>query len=103
MTTHERLISELSGDIGVDLAPDRAGVTMLSAEDRVVLIRADETNEQELTIFTTVAKVPEGGFPCDTLARDGAVQHAESRPRRTCRQRLSIMHWRRLHRRLRRG
>ncbi len=69
MTTYERLISELSGDIGVDLAPDRAGVTMLSAEDRVVLIRADETNEQELTIFTTVAKAPEGGFPCDTLAR----------------------------------
>ena len=69
MTTYERLISELSSDLGVDLAPDRAGVTMVSAEDRIVLIRADETNEQELTIFTTIAKAPEGGFPSDTLAR----------------------------------
>lgn len=69
MTTYERLISELGDSLGADLSPDKAGVTMVSAEDRVVLIRADETREQEVTIFTTIAKAPEEGFSSDTLKR----------------------------------
>ncbi len=69
MTTYERIISELGDGLGIDLAPDGSGVTEVCAEDRIVLLRADETGERELTVFTVAASAPEGGFPPATLER----------------------------------
>ena len=69
MTTYERIISELGDGLGMALAPDSSGLTELFAENRAVLVRADETGENELTVFTTVATAPEDGFPADTLKR----------------------------------
>ena len=69
MTTYERILSELGEGLGLDLAPDGSGVAEVCAEDRVVLLRADETGERELTVFAVVSTAPEGGFPAVTLER----------------------------------
>lgn len=69
MTTYERLVSELGGGLGIDLAPDASGLAEVFTEDRAVLLRADETGERELTAFTVVATAPEDGFAPDTLKR----------------------------------
>ncbi len=69
MTTYERIISELGDGLGIDLAPDGSGVAEVCAEDRMVLLRADETGERELTAFTVAATAPEEGFPPATLER----------------------------------
>ena len=69
MTTYERLIKELGDGLGIDLTPDGSGLAEVFAENRIVLLRADETGECELTVFTVVATAPEGGFPPGTLAR----------------------------------
>ena len=58
MTTYERIISELGDGLGIDLAPDGSGVTEVCAEDRIVLLRADETGERELTVFTVAMAFP---------------------------------------------
>ena len=67
MTTFERILSELGEGLGIDLAPGSDGVAEISAEGRIVLLRADETGERELLVFSTVATAPEGGFPAETL------------------------------------
>ena len=67
MTTFERILSELGEGLGIDLAPGSDGVAEISAEGRIVLLRADETGERELLVFSTVATAPEGGFPAGTL------------------------------------
>ena len=67
MTTYERLVAELGNELGIALAPDSAGLTEVFAEGRAVLVRADETGERELTVFTVLATAPEGGFPPDEL------------------------------------
>ena len=69
MTTYERLISELGNGLGIALAPDGGGVTQLFAENRFVLLHADETGERELTVFSVIALAPEDGFPPETLKR----------------------------------
>lgn len=69
MTTYERLVSELGDGLGTDLAPDGSGLTEVFAENRAVLLRADETGEDELTVFATVAMASGDGFSPDTLKR----------------------------------
>ena len=69
MTTYERLISELGDGLGIALSPDSAGLTEVFVEDRAVLVRADETGERELTIFTVLATAPEEGFSSAALQR----------------------------------
>ena len=69
MTTYERLVSELGDGLGTALAPDGSGLTEVFAEDRAVLLRADETGEDELTVFATVATASGDGFSPDTLKR----------------------------------
>lgn len=69
MTTYERLIAELGDGLGIPLAPDGEGLVELVAEGRAILIRADETRENELTAFSSVISAPEGGFPPRTLQR----------------------------------
>ena len=69
MTTFERIVSELGDGLGIALAPDSAGIVQLFAENRLVLFRADETAERELTVFSTVAVAPDGGFKPETLKR----------------------------------
>jgi hypothetical protein len=69
MTTYERLISELGDGLGIALSPDSAGLTEVFVEDRAVLVRADETGERELTIFTVLATAPEDGFSPAALQR----------------------------------
>ena len=67
MTTFERLLSELGDGLGLALAPDSDGIAEIAADGRIVLLRADETGERELLLFSTVATAPEGGFPAGTL------------------------------------
>ncbi len=67
MTTFERLLSELGDGFGLALAPDSDGIAEIAADGRIVLLRADETGERELLLFSTVATAPEGGFPAGTL------------------------------------
>lgn len=67
MTTFERILSELGEGLGIDLAPGSDGVAEIAADGRIVLLRADETGERELLLFSTVATAPEGGFPAGTL------------------------------------
>ena len=69
MTTYERLLSELGDGLGFALSPDSAGSAEIFAEDRAILLRADETGERELLAFTTIATAPENGFPNDMLKR----------------------------------
>ena len=69
MTTYERLISELGDGLGIALSPDSAGLTEVFVEDRAVLVRADETGERELTIFTVLVTAPEDGFSPAALQR----------------------------------
>ena len=69
MTTYEKLIAELGEGLGIDLAPDDAGFAEIAAEDQTLTIRADETGENELLAFTTIATAPEEGFSADTLKR----------------------------------
>ena len=69
MTTYERLVSELGDGLGTALAPDGSGLTEVFAEDRAVLLRADETGEDELTVFATVATASDDGFSPDKLKR----------------------------------
>ena len=69
MTTYERLVSKLGDGLGIALTPDGGGVTQLFAEDRFVLLHADETGECELTVFSVIATAPEDGFPPEKLKR----------------------------------
>ena len=69
MTTFERLVTELGDGLGISLVPDSADVVRLYVENRLVLLHPDETRERELTVFSTVAVAPEGGFPPATLKR----------------------------------
>ena len=67
MTTFERILSELGDGLGIALAPDSDGIAEVSAEGRIVLLRADGTGEREVLVFSVVAAAPEGGFPASTL------------------------------------
>ena len=69
MTTYERILDELGSGLGIALAPDADGIAEVAVGNRIVLLRADETGEQQITIFTTVLTAPEGEFPPETLKR----------------------------------
>ena len=69
MTTFERLLSELGEALGIDISPGSDGVAEVSADGRIVLLRADETGEREALVFSIVATAPEGGsFSAATLS-----------------------------------
>ena len=69
MSTYERLVSELGDGLGFPLAPDSSGSTEIFVEGRALILRADETGERELLVFTAVASAPDNGFSTDVLKR----------------------------------